>query len=227
MAYGKRRFRRRRFKKKGYGLAKRVKKLEIIRKITTELKFIDISASVPVQADYNGVLYQNIAGIVQGTSDVARIGDRIFMKSIEVRCNYTNNSVFGYIVRTLIVLDTESHGTLATVGGILGAIGSRLSTMSFPDRNTRYRFRILADHTTVMNPSIAYNSGTPELVGNFTTAHWHKFLKLNRSCEFIANNGDYTDIGKNNIYLVFISNTTNALGAPYVDFESRIRFTDC
>lgn len=149
--------------------------------------------------NYSTGLVASMTNIDQGTSENSRIGNSVFIKSIDLRIHVKGNqtsTVNDQCVRVLVVKDKLNTGTVPTLANVLETTGSSLSVISpysLNNKNDMKRFQILKDK--LVNVS-KYTQDGSELFR----------FKLYPNCPVRYTSTTGTDEGPNQIYLMVISN---------------------
>lgn len=180
--------------------------------INSEKKYHDtlISGSV----DYNGTI-NLLTDIDQGDTNVTRSGNSILAKSLLIRYSVIPDvsSANTSYMRVIICQDTMNLGTTPAVSDVLQNTASASAPLSHYNNqySAQYRFKILYDKT----------HGLSNLQS--TPAYVSEKLMVNDHIKYTGTQG--TDEGKNNIYLVLISNQVTSL-LPAFSCYSRVKFYD-
>lgn len=199
-----------------------------------ERKFADavISGTIPNVA--TGVTPQLITGIEEGTDNNQRIGRRVLLTNVQIRMQTnavrdhdTENS---YIVRILMVMDTQydgASGTVPTLDQVLDL--STPSIYAFNDlqvQGTR-RFKTLWDKTFVQYAQYM-TTDTTVRPDSWPNTKQHKYFKKMRKQLFFNGSDDSPALaGKNAIWLFIFKEPIVGTGILFsVEGNIRIRFTD-
>jgi hypothetical protein len=176
-----------------------------------EAKFIDTTVTMPGTGVTTGVLTL-VNSTVQGTSSIARVGNRIHMKSMLLRLNLAvvSPTSASTRIRCLVVYDKESNGAAPAATDILQA-----DTNCAP--NNLYR---PGRFITLIDEYLEPQNGTA--VGYFL----NRYVKLGLPVLYNSGNaGTIADFSAGSVYVLINSNGmayTSIGGNTY----SRIRFTD-
>ncbi len=187
---------------------------------TQELKFHDLDLDVTLATA--GSIKDSLNLIAQGAGESQRLGRKVVIKSIYVRGAYAlsqttaDNSSHG-IVRCIIYVDRQCNGATAAVLDIL----ETADFQSHRDLTQTQRFKILMDKSQALNK--------PGGAGNGTANDWptvQRLFKFYKRVEvpilFDGATGAITEICCNNIGVLFITDTTNAV--PLFFSKIRLRF---
>jgi len=192
---------------------------------STELKFLDTAST-------GGIAFGNqstgatgavsivlINASVPGTGATNRIGRKIIMKNILMRCYYDagTNSNSGY-VRTMLVYDMQANGATPSAADIFMNGSTPFITMPM-NLDNRDRFRVIHDRTRYLAGANG-NTDTNEI-------YYKKYIKLGKGLETIYNAGSagtVADIQTGALYLVVM--TCNDTANVNARVETRIRFVD-
>lgn len=207
-------FRRRKFvkfpRRKFFKRKKFVKKMRFSR-VNPEFKYADVSAGTSITPVGSFILMN---GIVQGTSAVARIGQRIIIRSIYVTILLYGQTIQPYsMLRFLIVQDKQPNGAVFTLGSLFEVPTAGVSTLSPLNYDNMRRYKILWDRHFVLN----------------NTEVQEKYIKIYKKVfipvEYNINNaGTVADINKNSLYLLLLN--TDNINVPSCTYYSRIRYVD-
>jgi len=187
---------------------------QMVRSMVTkpvEIKYFDqyqISTSVTAAGTIT-----NISDITRGNDVTQRIGNQVTLKEIEFRVGmYINANATQTALRIVVIQDT--FGTNApSVSDVLetGFLGSYYSEVAPIYWDYRKRFRILKDDVTYLCKA----SNTSGVAKQFT-------VKLGFNSQHIGSSTTF----KNQVYLLLVSNESNALNLPVINIHSRLLFTD-
>jgi len=158
-----------------------------------------------------------VSGIAQGTNIDNRIGDYIHAKKFDINVKITSGVAAAGShaqYRVLLVLDKDSNGVVPTISGVANAIMTGSQPINQLSRVTAGRFKILRDKIV---GATALQNGDHEFI-------WRWEVVLNHKMTFRGTSAAQTDVGKNALYLVCLSDDT----ADAVDFASsqQLGFTD-
>ncbi len=153
-----------------------------------------------------------LTAMAQGDTSITREGLQIQPRSIEVKLTvYQNASATGSLHRLIIFRDLEQHGTEPTVANLLESDG----IASFPEHDTRPRFKILRDIVTT------------HVTGADNQDAFYKFyLKFGKKSRIWYSGPSAVDanLGKNQIYVYYVNtDDTNKISTV---ISSRLRFVD-
>lgn len=193
---------------------KDVKKMIISdRQKTAELKYYETLVNIPAGSG-TGVpssgLILSISDIGTGTGDLNRIGDSLTPVNIEYRQLVDGTDNPGAIRTIVFRWIDDSTPTPINILQVLGGVTSNWGVMSPYDHDQRDKFQVLYDVTK-----------TPSNVGQKFISTT-KYLKLGKKPIRYSNG---TTVGRNKIFILFISNTTDAV-APTITFYARMNYYD-
>jgi len=197
--------------------------------------------------DVNGVAFNPINtstpivlnAVEQGAAFYNRIGNKINMKSLEIRIvlrpstgTGTPNTV--QYIRMLIVYDNQPNGANPTWADIMTSYNNGGSTSStaqdFLNINNRNRFKIFADITVTINDAdtasvfSSANYGL-QFYGNETNCH--RFIKLKGAqTTYKASAGNVGDISTGSLLFFPYSDFGSAANPTAGTFSSRLRYYD-
>ena len=202
----KRVYRRRRRRKGAYKLAKLA-----LKRTRAEKKFINKEIT-----DTAGItpITDSLILLSQGTGESDRIGNKITVVSIAIRCLVEmNDSTETTQGRVMVILDRQPNGALATPSEILQDPSGGDSYLSYLNLANRKRFRVIRSMRFRMS----------------NTGRKSQTLSMFRKCRipmiFSSNNGNVTDIETNNLVLLYQSDAPMGVENSIL-FKIRIRYID-
>lgn len=169
-------------------------------------------------------------GLFLGTSATTRIGQKIMIKSMQIKFQITGpdagntptlNSIW---LRLMVVYDDQTNGATPALSDIIEDASSSTVVLSPISMANSQRFRILYNKVCVVQSQLATSVEVP----TFSDLWDETYQKLNLETHYSNSNaGDVTDIRKGGLFLVMVA-FTNATSAnqPGVTYYSRIRYTD-
>lgn len=162
-------------------------------------------------------------GLAPGTAANQRVGMKVTIRSIELRCRMTTSPVTGVdqYVRMILVLDRQPNGA------VIGAVTDVLLAQSISSpRNlaNRKRFKIMMDKQYAMGSNLNAAT-TPSTLPNMRLVK--KYIKRPIITEYNTGvAGTIADISTNSLYLMVfgteVAGNTDTNLAGYI----RIRYTD-
>lgn len=183
-------------------LAKRVRKLEVSK----ERKTID--SQVTNQASNTVPVFIQLTNIVQGNTDITRIGNKIMITGVQLK--YTVTDTVTNPVRIMLVLDKQTNGALLAANDILEDSTTGDAIISPRNRDESLRFRVLYDKVHLIS------------VNGQASAFVSKFIKLNVPVKFDGNAGDITDLTSNSLVIMHVA----TVAAASLNLFCRVFFTD-
>lgn len=205
-------------------LLQQVKSLQrVVKQLQPELKSADVSiTSSNIDATNGAVVHMSAIG--QGDGQTNRTGNCITVRKIDVGLAVSRNSVYtpngpgNTRFRWAVVVDKEQIADTAPVALSVFEFPSTV-TVDFPQSANLERFRFLYVSPCIDLQQMAFNSVTavPQ-ISNCFKYHWSGEIKVG------YNGSATTDIEKNGIYIVYITEGTNS--ELDVTGYSRIQFTD-
>lgn len=158
----------------------------------------------------------HLSAMEQGTTSLTRIGLKIRAHQLRVMGTIAQNAsaTAPTVVRQIIMQDTEQHGVDPTLAQILE--GTTPTVRDFPEHDNRQRFRFLYDKLYVLNERVASTS--------FSIPIRIKKKLGGRVIHYIGTGATAASLGKNNLYMVLLSNDNT--NPPTVSLNMRLRFTD-
>lgn len=189
-----------------------------------EKKYFDAGNGDSTDCTTAGVYnYQSICKVPQGTAANNRVGRKILIDKINLRCivnwpGQTDLAKMTGIVRLMLVWDKQPNGAVPTVGTHLTANGV-----------TDYNNLLYADRFTVlMDERIEFNQSNAVLTGpTYSSASQEYFREYYIDCHipihYSSTTGALTELISGNIFLYSVCDTNVT---AVVDADARIRFHD-
>lgn len=213
--YNKRVGRRRRPRRKpastssslAWALAKRAATSVIKGYVNTERKYFDTSLNGAISS--TPTIDTLVGGMVQGTSDVNRIGSQVKFTALTYNYRFDiNASASLSFIRVVVGIDYQPNGAHPTVTDVL-------ETGTIPalrQKDTGKRFHILSDKVHTM--SINGNRGVYKT----------NYINLDLKTEFDGNAGSIADVSTNNLFFIVFSNEPT--NSPNAVMNWRLRYID-
>lgn len=174
--------------------------------INSEKHMTDFASTVSPSSS-GGVI--SLCGVAQGDTRSARTGNCILLSSILFREVFTlNGSATSSTIRRIVFIDTQQ---VADTDPSVGAVLESSSHLSPLNANSFGRFKILNDEMI-----------TVDNVGKRSCSTKHFIDKVQLHMRY--NGANSTDIAKNGLYVLYISN--EGTNTPAVDYSFRIGFYD-
>ena len=132
-----------------------------------EKKFIDINGTYNVTAGGDLTL---LNGLTQGVSVLTRVGNKIMMRSLDLRWRLTGSpfsatpTVTANMVRVMLVWDAQPNGLIASPGDILQDTTPGTGVVSPQQRDFIQRFRIIMDRKFTLTNLVGANSPTEVVI---------------------------------------------------------------
>lgn len=187
-----------------------------------ELKAIDVS-SPNAQVTSAGTLTL-LNGCARGDDIGERDGRQISMRSLEVRMEAQpiGTATSCHALRVLIFVDKQANAAAPTPAQVLAVVGSAEATVSAYNLEYRNRFWILHDRT------FGFGAESGGAATGFDKLYIAKVWRyLNQKVTYNAGvAGTVADIATNSLYLLAIADTATAAQEPFLQFYSRLRFSD-
>lgn len=182
------------------------------RQPPTETKNIVVALAPNVDSGGSLLLCNSI---LKGTSDTARVGNEVIVKSVRLRgfAAVTPATGVDQLHRYMLVWDVAPNGASPNITDVVNAI----NTYSFINENNAWRFRILFDQTVPLSASAESGS----------IVEFDRTVKVNRKIHFNDNAlGDIRDIQSGAIFFIAIG--TSAAGATAGTFtgNSLVEYID-
>jgi len=200
----------------------------------SEYKFHDTLSSFTSSTNFEGgsVLAGTLNGVAQGTEAFERVGNKITVKSVEMRvvCDIHANSAGAATgvqiptgVRVLLVLDKQANGAAPAFTDVL--TGSGEGTLDMKKIENSERFVIIRDFFLRFSPAGVAHDGT--FWYNGATRVFKKIYKrLDLPIDFGAIAGTVGSVRSNNLVLLAAAKHIGSTAGPSIDVQSRIRYTD-
>lgn len=180
-----------------------------------EKKYFDVSAAIGgVAVDYAG-LVDDLSVPAQGSTVKTRIGDKITVTSLQLKCWFTTIGVSN-VVR--IIVFKWFDNTVPTVAQILETVGDERAPISPLNHDDKVRRKIFLDTTfTIVDQQ------------DTEIRYYNAFIDLRKRGERISavhfDAGATTGLGI--FYVLFVSNeATGSGGEPLIRYYIRTNFTD-
>lgn len=190
-----------------------------------EKKFKDTTAVT--QLPDTGVI-NLLNGLSLGTSVTTRIGQKIVVKSIQLRINFTGApfsqtpTVAASKARCMIVWDNQPNTQLPVLSDILENTTAGTGIVSPQFTGYISRFRILYDKVFNLTNLTAANAPT-----NIITDFEKWYLKTNLLVSYSdTNNGDINDIITGALLIVLVGPSATAANYPSAEYFVRLRYVD-
>ncbi len=197
------------FKKKT--LAKKVKFIVSL----IEKKHFNVSESMNFASDET---LRAISTMAQGDTSATRTGLKISAKNLYLKFGITWSAGVASsagVCRMLVILDKNSVGTAPALTDVLES-GSTIS--QYQNVNEGRRFVILYDKI--------FNNGNSSSTAD-TDRAVHVVIPINRNIWFLNSGATPTTLGRNQLYVLGIGDSTIASGnAPAVTYNSRLYYED-
>lgn len=167
--------------------------------------------------------YQSICKVPQGTAANNRVGRKILIDQINLRCiinwpNQTDLNKMTGTVRLMLVYDRQPNGAVPTLGTHLTGIGvTDFNNLVYSDR-----FTVLVDDRITFNQSNAVLTG-PVYSSASQEQYKEYYIKCKIPIHFSSTTGALTELISGNVFLWTVCDTNVT---AVVDADSRIRFHD-
>lgn len=176
---------------------------------TRELKFIDISRN-NISSDEDGDLIDLVVS-TQGTTTTTRVGNKIYLSSIQLKGILALNTLSSAIFRIIMIRDKSD---VIGIGDILQyySVGDQnVAVMSPYNRDHKLDYKVLFDKLYYMNSVKSTTSG----------------FKIKKKLKCVCRLNDADAVQNNQIKLFVVSSTTTGAGTkPFFSIMSRIYYTD-
>lgn len=165
----------------------------------------------------------------QGTGQSQRLGLRMRVKSIHVKCIVRFQIAASLTpqdtIRLLLVLDKQTNGATLSATDVLNNIsGTTHDICAHTNLENSSRFQILADKIVKDDNTNHYYDGTTVArVKKAKVVHLYKsFGKRLLTTKFLSTGATTADIADNSIHLIAIASQTG--GGTALSYESRLRY---
>lgn len=176
-------------------------------------------------------------GLVTGDDPGTRDGNKTSVTSIQIRGEIsTSATLTGNPVkwRIIVIRDMQSNGTAPTAANLLQISGAARYVDAPYKHPNLTRFRIISDKSGILEPNLPASWTNPAEGTNHalvTVTQSSSIYKIRRSLNFdvqygLANAGDITDISKNSIYILFLSDWTIAQARATFAGVARVYYKD-
>lgn len=195
--------------------AKRFKASYVPRNWTSaEWKYSDVLVNHDVNTATALTL---LNGLVPGTGATQRIGQKIVIKSIEirVRVQVDPNGGVRQLVRWMVVMDRQANGAAPTLAQILNVN----TPYGLRNLENRKRFKIILDNVKYLAPLNQEGDG----------CYYHVYFKFRKPLivEYNAGNaGTVADIVSNSLYMFSVGDQAAGNGDAVLASYCRLRYTD-
>lgn len=188
-----------------------------------ELKFFDQAISFATPSSSGTIFSGSMNPIVQGASEVNRIGRKCTVKRVDARFILQlagDEDVLDSsdLVRIIVYLDKQANGAIATTLGLLESA----DLLSFNNLEENSRFRRLMDKTFLIQAGgggLGADAAAKKSVRCFKYIKWG--MNVNIPLEFSGAAGVIGEVRSNNLGFLAISLNDKAT----LSSETRIRFT--
>lgn len=191
---------------------KRARTYARIRSPPGEKKYIDTGLDGTMDSSGRVVLCN---ALNLGNSSTTRIGQRIAVKSIQLRTWIVNGNAATNNARLSLVVDRQCNGAAATITNVFSAI----SNTSLRNLGYRNRFKVLVDEDWV------FSGVNLDKDSNVLYDKYIKFKKPLMVDYTTTDAGDITDIVTNSILVFCYGSTANPNG-PAIYGYCRVRYVD-
>lgn len=201
------------------------KALKLVKKISVELKpevkYFETSDSA--QCGYDSPQINLISQIVRGDDYDDRTGIVVRPQKLNVR--YIISSQDGsnsYAVRVMVV-QSLAGANLTAMNTLLDPILSNRWDLAFRDKNNTDQFRMLYDKVFVSGVN---NSLDNEYIFRTINLDFSKLRGAKKTIKWQEGDTTGGSFVHGQLYLVFITNQTDAAGAPVCSYQTRLTYTD-
>lgn len=184
--------------------------------VAPELKFNDVAFVTDATTTGSVVSLNNFAA---GDTNLLRDGNRIKMKSIQLRFTLENEALNqNNAVRMMIVYDKQTNLTAPTIATAGTGPLDTITIQSLRQVATVSRFKILCDRVYVIN-------STSDTAGALQIIHDEIFVKIPLDSQDVAyGSGGATEPVSGGLYLMYFGNVAAGAGDVNVLGQARLRF---
>lgn len=190
-----------------------VSRLRRGRRMLPELKFIDGTGTVSA---HNALAPILVNGVLQGNDYNQRIGRRINVKSIFIRCKVngsTGLTVTKTPIRVMLIWDMQCNGATPALSDIFSFTGAGI-TLAMQKLDNRERFRIVMDKVRTC------------VRDTFTDIIYiKKYMRQNMIVTCSGTSATVGSIATGGLFLILLSDYTLP-DAVNIDYNVRTRFID-
>lgn len=152
-----------------------------------------------------------LTNMAQGTTDQTRTGNSILAKHMYIKGVIIRNASAGATVyeqvRTMLILDTnDENDTAPTIDLLLQNYSTAYCGISMHNKNYTDRFKVLYDKTTTLSVYQPIKKWKYYKIFKVKTYQGQGGKSVIRAVHMTYNGVNSTDLSKNHIYLVEISN---------------------
>lgn len=211
----RRRFRKSRFRRRRgvYSIAKRAASKVLGRYIRNKVEVKYLSLNATTNPSYNGSL-NVLSSISQGDTDSSRDGDACFLTSLTFHysINVNTTATYNQVRVVLFRWNVSTDLAAATSAQIMDNPGFSNTPLSnyVMDSQRQKRFKILYSklHSVYSNGRSVINKAV--------------HLKLKSKLSFSGGSAD----ARGHIYALFLSGDSPGANPPFVQYASKVNFTD-
>ncbi len=194
--------RRRRRKPAVKNVVRRVRRLEKSR----EFKLIDTQVGATAQGVVPTIV--QLTNIVQGLTDITRMGTKITITGIQLRYIANDDITNGY--RMMVIMDRQTNGVIYTAADLLEDVTTTDVMISPLNRDNKGRFKVLYDRLHLLS------------VAGVANVQGRRFFRMNTEVRFDGNAGDISDLTTNSYSLLHVAQIASMNPTIFV----RLFFTD-
>lgn len=181
------------------------------RYVNTEKKVIDNNLTLVPNNTVGTVSCLN--AVAQGDGNNQRDGSSIKMLSVQLKGDITIDSLATRSrVRVLLLLTHDADGAIPTLSAGTGQVLSALDIYAYYNKDTIHKFNILWDHTWCLDSDAR------------DRVKFNKYFKLSQKVRYDGTGGANTDLSKNAIYCLFLSD--EGANIPSIHMLTRMTFVD-
>lgn len=153
--------------------------------------------------------------MAQGSGFNQRIGNKVMIKSVEIKAFISATINYSGVVRLVLAWDSQANSLGPSWNNMMDL--QQAATLCSVDPSFFERYRVIVDKTQVM-----------EFDEENNTCYFHEYRKINKNALYTGAGGglgNYANIATGSITAFFISDVA-AVGAIGVGYFSRIRYVD-
>lgn len=182
-----------------------------------------IGRSATLSNNWGGVIPFCLNAMPIGAANDNRLGDKIFIKAVQLKVTATASANLVNKLRILVFSDKQSNQSASVSTGLFAG-GVYSATTVFQPRHPDFwpsRYRIHLDRTLTLGQQGGSANLSQEVVRTYNI-----YPKLRTQYVAGSNTGTATDISKNGLWVLAVSDEATAPTEPAVAFYATIRFTD-
>lgn len=194
------------------------------RNITSERGYLDGGNTETI--GYDTPMIVPLTEIIPASGSVSdpgeRIGDTVKLQSVYINGVLQSADVDNPYFARVMVVQSISGTALSTVSTLINPSVSNQYDIAFRDLNNTQNFRVLYDKIYKVSDR---NGGNP-MDASYVKVRLSMAKKKNRMVKWTDGDTDGTSYVKNQLYLLVITNQTDAAGAPTFRYQFRTKWIE-